>query len=334
MKWFGDFPRFGLRLTRWGAIYLVGMLLLGMAAVNTGNNALVLLFGLATGSFIVSGTWSRQVLGRAGGEVVLPRRLFAGRTELLDVTLTNGSRLFPAYGLAVRDGENRRVLFEPLLAAGATARRVAWLRAPRRGWQEIGPWRLEVVLPLGFFVKTKELIPPRRMLVYPALSRGRQELLAAPRGSPGEDRAGERGREGEVRELRDYRDGDERRQIHWKQSARQGRLIAVDREAMAPDPLFVVVDPRLPEGADEGSRDRLEALISEAASMVVARLENALPVGVVVGRRVIGPLTGMESLDSLMRPLAEVEPLPAEAPPPAPHWGVASIVLSVRGESQ
>jgi len=333
MKWFGRFPRFGLRLTRWGAIYLVGMFLLGMAAVNTGNNALVLLFGLATGSFIVSGTWSRQVLGGAGGEVVLPRRLFARRPEPMDVTLANGSRLFPAYGLAIRDGGGRRVLFEPLLAAGARARRVAWLRAPRRGWQELGPWRLEVVLPLGFFVKTKELAPSRRMLVYPALSRGRQELLEAPHGSRGEDRAGERGREGEVRELRDYRDGDERRQIHWKQSARQGRLIAVDRETMAPDPLFVVVDPRLPERADAAWRDRLEELISQAASMVVARLENGLPVGVVVGRRVIGPLTGMESLDPLMRPLAELEPLPADAPPPAARRGVASIVLCARGEA-
>ena len=38
-----------------------------------------------------------------------------------------------------------------------------------------------------------------------------------------------RGREGEITQLREYRDGDELRQVHWKQTARQQRLIAVDR---------------------------------------------------------------------------------------------------------
>ena len=93
MKWSGEFRRFGLRLTRWGAVYLVGMLVLGLAAVNTGNNALVILFGLATGSFIVSGTWSRQVLGGGGGDVILPRRLFAGRAEPLEISITGGGTL-------------------------------------------------------------------------------------------------------------------------------------------------------------------------------------------------------------------------------------------------
>lgn len=328
MKWLGEFPRFGLRLTRWGGIYLLGMLVLGMAAVNTGNNALVILFGLAAGSFIVSGTWSRQVLGRTGGSVRLPRRLFAGRPEPLEVSLRNGSRLFPAYGLGILDGEGRRVLVEPFLAQGATVRRTAWLKLPRRGWQEVGPWRLEVILPLGFFVKTKELAPPRRILVYPALLPGSPARMEPVSGGAGEDRAGRKGREGEVRELRDYREGDEPRQIHWKQTARQGRLIAVDRESLAPDPLFVVVDPRIPAHAGGVWKERLERIISEAATVVVERLEAGMPVGVAAGGRVVGPLVGKESLDALMRPLAELEPLGMDGEPPPAHLGRRMMVFS------
>ncbi|HHQ49462.1 MAG TPA: DUF58 domain-containing protein [Acidobacteria bacterium] len=331
MKWSAQFPRFGLRLTRWGAVYLLGMLVLGLAAVNTGNNALVILFGLVAGSFIVSGTWSRQVLGGAGGGVVLPRRIFAGRAEPLDVTLTNGSRIFPAYGLGLLDGGGHRVLVEPLVAPRASVRRTAWLEVPRRGWQELGPWRVEVVLPLGFFVKTKELVPSRRVLVYPALLPGSSVGLAAPGAGTGEDRAGRRGRNGEVRELRDYRDGDEPRQIHWKQTARQGRLIAVDRETLAPDPLFVVVDPRIPERAGKVWRERLERIISEAATVVVERLESGLPVGVVAGRRVTGPLSGLESLDTLMRPLAELEPLGMDEAPPEARSGFRVVRFSATG---
>jgi len=330
MKWFGEFPRFGLRLTRWGGVFLAGMLLLGMAAVNTGNNALVILFGLVAGCFIMSGIWSQQVLGRSGGAVVLPRRLFALRAEPMDVTLNNGSRVFPAYGLGLLDGKGRRVLVEPLIGSRASVQRTTWLELPRRGWTEIGPWRLEVVLPLGFFVKTKELAPVRRMLVYPALAPGSARLFDAPRGRPGDDRAGERGRDGEVRELRDYQDGDEPRQIHWKQTARQGRLIAVDRETTARDPVFVVVDPRLPERAGALWRDRLETMISEAAAVIVTRLEQGLPVGLVAGRQVVGPLAGLESLDPLLRPLAELEPLTTDDGPPPVDPKFRAIVFSAR----
>ena len=35
------FPGFRLRLTRWGVAYLFASVVLGLAAVNTGNNATV-----------------------------------------------------------------------------------------------------------------------------------------------------------------------------------------------------------------------------------------------------------------------------------------------------
>ena len=43
------------------------------------------------------------------------------------------------------------------------------LRFERRGWTEVGPWRVEVLLPLGFFLKSKELLRGRRTLVLPRL---------------------------------------------------------------------------------------------------------------------------------------------------------------------
>ncbi len=102
---------------------------------------------------------------------------------------------------------------------------------------------------------------------------------------------------------------------------------------MAPDPLFVVVDPRKPRRPDGLWRERLERMISEAASVVVARLEGGLPVGVVAGRRVVGPLTGMESLDALLRPLAELEALPADDGGPVVRRHIRTMVFSARDMS-
>ena len=38
MSFADAFPGFKLRLTRWGALYIAGCVILGLAAVNTGNN--------------------------------------------------------------------------------------------------------------------------------------------------------------------------------------------------------------------------------------------------------------------------------------------------------
>ncbi len=324
----GRFPGFGLRLTRWGGWYLAGMLLLGLAAVNTGNNALVMLLGIVMGSFVLSGTWSQQVLGRVEVEVHLPARIFAGRPEPVEIVLANGSGLFPAYGLVVRAAGGAVLHFEACLPPGERRRRIGSLRMERRGLREVGPFRLEVLLPLGFFLKTKEVAPARTILVYPALAAETRPVFAAPPRGQG-DRSRGKGRDGEVRQLRSFREGDEPRNIHWKQSARQQELITVEREARVHEPLFVEVDPTVPDPGSPEWAELFERVVSSAASLVVDRLERGLPVGVVVGTEVAGPVVSLSHLDVVLRPLALVEARPPGSGPPVRRPGLPVVRLSV-----
>ncbi|NOZ79280.1 MAG: DUF58 domain-containing protein [Acidobacteria bacterium] len=323
------FPGFKLRLTRFGAIFLAGMLVGGLAAANTGNNALVMMLGIAMGSFVVSGTWSRQVLGRVEVCLELPRRLHAGTPAPVEVIITNRSRLFPAYGLVIRDEDGAEILVEPLVGTRSVIHRTARIVPPRRGWETFGPWRLEVVLPLGFFVKSKLVGTASRRLVYPRLARPGSVALANAVTGPRWSGSGRRGRDGELRELRDFREGDERRQIHWKQSARQQRLIVVDRDAPSGEPLFVVVDPRAAGSDGTVIRERFESVLSAAATVVVERLRRGLPVGVVVGRIVIQPSGRLTDVERLLRPLAEARMQPPSAPPPAMPPGLATLRLGI-----
>lgn len=310
------FPGFKLRLTRWGAIFLIAALVLGFAAVNTGNNALMALLGFALASYAVSGLWSRQVLGSTDAALIaVPGDVFAGRRVLVEVELRNRSWLFPAYGLVLGDGEGRRLLMEPLLPAGGSVRRLIELEFAERGWTEIGPWTLEVLLPLGFFLKSKRLAVTRRMLVYPRLL---EVSAVAPRRG-GASRASEgfddRGREGDVVQLRGYRDGDDSRQMHWKQTARQQRPIVVDRQRRAASPVVFVVDPRVGDPTDASVRARFEHMISEVATAVVHRLEVGAPVGLVVGTTVVPPERSVNRFARLLRPLAEIQPQASGGPP-------------------
>jgi len=314
MSFTDAFPGFRLKLTRWGAVFLVAMLVLGFAAVNTGNNALVALLGLGLASYVVSGIWSRQVLGRTEVRATLPTEVFAGRPAVMDVELRNGSRLFSAYGLVLRDRRGRQLLVERVLAPGASRRRSVEIEFDRRGWTEVGPWTVDVLMPLGFFIKSKSVLDRRRLLVYPRLL---PASSAAPRDRGGgrrSERFENRGREGDVVQLRGYREGDDVRQMHWKQTARQQQPIVVDRQRRAASPVFFVVDPRLSDPLDPELRNRFEGLVSEVATGVVRRLERGQEVGLVVGRDVVPPVRSPRRMARLLRPLAEVQPVRADDP--------------------
>jgi uncharacterized protein (DUF58 family) len=331
MTFVSSFPGFRLRLTRWGIAYLVASIVLGMAAVNTGNNALMALLGLALGSYVVSGAWSRQVLAAVEATVDVPSEVYAGRPALIGVELANRSGFFPAYGLVIRDDAGSSVLREHFLATGQRRRHSVEVVFPRRGWQEIGPWRLEVFLPLGFFLKSKTLVTGRQVLVYPRLLHASMASTRRGGGRRSPDALESRGREGDVTQLRDYRDGDEVRAMHWKQTARQQHPVVVERQRTTERPVFFVVDPRLEDPTDPQQLERFEHLLSEVATGIVRRLREGIRVGLVVGPLVVAPVRGVRRAPTLLRPLAEVEPTSKAAEAPVAVNGGRAMTFVVPG---
>jgi uncharacterized protein (DUF58 family) len=331
MSFASAFPGFRLRLTRWGIAYLVASIVLGLAAVNTGNNALMALLGLALGSYVVSGTWSRQVLGAIEATVDLPSEVYADRPAVVDIELANASPIFPAYGLVIRDAAGHSVFREFFLATGQRRRHSVEVMFPNRGWQELGPWRLEVLLPLGFFLKSKILVAGREVLVYPRLLAASVTSVRRGGGRRSPDALESRGREGDVTQLRDFHEGDELRAIHWKQTARQQHLVVVERQRATEKPVFYVVDPRLEDPTDPHQLERFEHLVSEVATGVVRRLREGIRVGLVVGSHVVPPVRNIRRAPILLRPLAEVQPVSMAEEAPVPVDSARTTFFKVWG---
>jgi len=320
-------------MTRWGFGYLAACLVLGLAAVNTGNNALMAILGLALGSYVISGLWSRQVLGSIGAQFKLPNEVFAGGPAVIEVELINSSRLFPAYGLVVRDQGGGVVLGEALLEPGARRQHSVEMVFPDRGWHSVGPWRLDVILPLGFFLKSKTLVVGEPVLVYPRLLPRASFSVRRGGGRRAPDALESRGREGDVTQLRAFREGDEVRALHWKQTARQQTLVVVERQRAAEKAVYFVVDPRLENPEDPVQRERFERLLSEAATGVVRRLREGIPVGLVVGGQVFRPVRTSRRAPALLRPLAEAEPRRATDPPPLEVDSDRKVVFAMSGRT-
>jgi len=305
-RWQRMFPGFKLRFTRWGGVFLVLTLVLAFAAVNSGNNGLIAVLGAALGSYVVSGAWSREVLGGVSLTVHPPAEVFAGRPAIFEIELVNTSRVFPAYGLVIKSDDGTIVLVEAFVGPGERVRRTVTWCFDRRGRQQFGAWRLEVVLPLGFFVKSKEVLEGQSILVYPAPVPGPVSGRDGDEGSRGAERFVGRGREGDVFQLRDFRDGDDTRQVHWKQTARQQRMILVERRRAVDKPMIIRVDPVLSNARDPEALDLFERKISAATAAILRRLERGEPIILAIGETVFPAEHRRVGARRLLEPLALV----------------------------
>jgi len=87
-------------VTRQGLVYLGLALLIGIAALNTGNNLLFIVVAAMLGAVLVSGIVSAVMIGGLEAGVHLPHHVFAGQSYAGAVLLHNRRRL-PVFSISV-----------------------------------------------------------------------------------------------------------------------------------------------------------------------------------------------------------------------------------------
>src|SRR5580693_4637366 len=92
---------FDYDVTRIGVAYIVTVLLIGIAALNTGNNLLYIIVAAMLAAILVSGVASAVVLRDLELDVRLPEHVFAGRTALGRIVLRNPRRWLPSFSVNV-----------------------------------------------------------------------------------------------------------------------------------------------------------------------------------------------------------------------------------------
>ena len=88
-------------VTREGLVYMGLVLVIGVAALNTGNNLLFIIVSAMLAAIIVSGIASAAMLHRVEMEVSLPEHVFAGDNISGRVNVHNQSRWWPAFSVSV-----------------------------------------------------------------------------------------------------------------------------------------------------------------------------------------------------------------------------------------
>jgi uncharacterized protein (DUF58 family) len=209
--------------TKEGITFLVLTLFVGFAALNTGNNLLYLVFGMMLSFVAASGIISMINLSWIEIKANLPEDVFALTPTPLRFSVRNLKYFIPSYSLTI-DVEGRKAFLAHVPTKAVKAVTVQYF-FKKRGWNQLPQIILFTRFPFGFFKKWIRIdLDDKEALVYPKVEKIDIEREKV------KQRFGERESEalgfgGELKSLRIYNEGDNPRHIHWKTTAKIGRLM-------------------------------------------------------------------------------------------------------------
>lgn len=265
------------KLTRDGMIYIFGVLILVLAAVNTGNNLLFMILGCALAGILISGVLSRAVLTGIELKFELPEHIFAEQPVLAEMELRNDKQFWPSFSLRVlgqdASAEEQiltRPVYFPYIPRQSAGRQKVELRFAQRGTYRQNAFGIRTRFPFGFFEKTRRIDSHTEIVVYPAVGPAEQFYEVLPLLS-GEMSSYFRGRGVELHSLREYVPSDSARAVDWKVTAKSARLMVREFAREDERRVMLVLDPFVGP-ADRSSQHPASA--RDLADSLVARHER------------------------------------------------------------
>lgn len=324
-------------------VVLIGLALgIGTAAYNSASNILFIALALLLACLILSGVLAWLNLRGVDWKLEVQPPLIAGQEAQVGLLLRNEKHFLPTYALWFEFAAAPFVRGAParpestITAKGidvwATLRRqeeraaagtvhlvtrldpdgdarLDWLFTPaHRGLLRIELLGVGSLFPFGFLRKLTGTSLRREVPVWPAPVEYRRFAGAAPRRPAGEIRQARTGNEGEMIALRSYEHGDSHRLIHWKASARTGRLLIRQFSSQNSDACALWLRT---DAAVWTRQEQFELLLSFAATLA----QDLFRAGRLQSTAIDGmsqvPTKRLADLETFLDRLAELQPAPA-----------------------
>ncbi|HEX5085409.1 MAG TPA: DUF58 domain-containing protein, partial [Blastocatellia bacterium] len=291
---------FSVHIPNAGLLFSALILLVTILSLSSGNNLLYLVLSALLATMFVSWAPSRLNLSRIGVAVRFPNHIFSGESAAFDLTVTNRSRLLPAFSLTVamseggdhvttgaipgattgattgaaskaKDGttNSTELVYLPIIPARASANARIERGFPKRGVYPITGFVIHSRFPFGFIEQRRRLEARGEIVVYPApLPLDEFGHAAPPLIGRIESRA--KGSGSDLYAIRRYISSDHRRQIDWKATAKTSQVMV--REFLRDDDwrVTMVFDARV--GKEEASKpefaEKFERGVTLAASLI------------------------------------------------------------------
>jgi uncharacterized protein (DUF58 family) len=221
--------RIRYKITRGGTLFILAIVLVGLAAIASANNLLFLILAAMLATLLVSGFVSRLCLAALQLDFLVPEHIPAGRSVPGKLYVRNQKWLMPSFSIRVEGIHQlnsptlKSGVYFPLIAGGATLEEAVEVRFPKRGAYRQNSFAFLTSFPFGFLEKSARVTLSREMIVYPSIDPwpGFDDLLA---GIAGEIETHYRGLGRDFYRIRPYEVLESARHLDWKASAHTGSL--------------------------------------------------------------------------------------------------------------
>jgi uncharacterized protein (DUF58 family) len=312
------------KVTRAGWFYIAGIILISLAALNTGNNLLFLILASLIAIILMSGILSSITLSGVAMRLQLPEHIFAGQPIRASIELENEKLTLPSFSLRVEavTAKNspagallEKPVYFPYLPKRGRVHQTVPISFPARGVYRQDAFRIVTRFPFGFLQKSHRVELRTEALVYPSVEPSREFFEILP-GLQGAMESLVKGRGQDLYALRDYMPTDSARHVHWKASARLGSLMVREFTREDDARVLLVLDPHISNPTSDQmpqvAADRFERAVTLCAGIAWYFFErNALLQ--FRSASVETPLApAEETIFAILRHLALAQPLPPD----------------------
>jgi len=270
-----------------GWYYLVVLLLFFIGAVVREVNLLLLLASLLIGPLLLN--WRLVILTMRELKVrrTMPGAVGADEPWVVRIEVENGRRKLATRALVAEQtvrrltashtqGDKTRKLLRPavyfpFIPTGDKRIRTFEGRFPQRGVYEVGPIQISTRFPFGLFRREQRIGESQPLIVYPHIGRISPDWTIQ-RHSETDDSTQRKKRHsrisGDFFGVREWGTGDSQRWIHWRSSARHGKIVVRQFEQPQNRDVAVFLDLWLPGKHSRAQRENVELAVSFTATLI------------------------------------------------------------------
>lgn len=310
-------PLYGIHLGRSMFLLLAAFILLGLMAFITQLELLFWATSLSVAVFFVSVLLPGWVINSLEVTKMIPDSGIVSRPLTITYTVRNKHRFFPLHSIRIvelfspEQVEELPHVYIPVVEAGETLTFRVSVTPAHRGHIACMGTRIASRYPFGLLTRFRTMEDTKRIVVYPAMGALTSSFLPAHKASEyqmGITMPRQKGYSDEFYALREYRVGDNPRFIHWRRTARMGRLVVREMSQYAPHRLTLILDTFMPE--KKKNRILFEQMVSFAATLLCHSLERGYRTALVctnVPPMMVPPLSGRPAQLRILKTLSEVE---------------------------
>ncbi len=295
------------RITRSGLVMLFIFALLVLAAMNTGENLLYIVFAGVFGMLLLSVLAARWSLRRVSVRREAPHAVFRGESFAYIARIENHKRFVPALSLRIEQ-EGAPGGYVMRVPAGHQAAAAVTYTFKKRGVYQLPPCDIVTTFPFGFLELRRRYKEEVEVLVYPRIRAARINALERATGrqfAPSRNQ----GDGDEFFSLREYIRGDDLRLVVWRVSARLGVWMVREMGVGNARVVTFVMDTR--RVATPDFDEQFEEVIEIAASLMITLLNRQYQVGVLAPDVFIPVGRGLGQEQRILDCMARIMPVDA-----------------------